>query len=252
MEQAETLPILEQLKLLADSRRLEILRWLMEKPATLTQLGLTLQKSPGWVRHHINTMERAGLVEGVGSRGAGRNREKYYQATSSALLLHDSLLRDATRIARANHAAEFNMRPIGVIRTPFTEKAETPIQFSRSTAFGEIEMFPEYGKGLESIDELSHLILIYVFHEALNCPDLMVKPFLDDKKHGIFATRFYQRPNPIGFSVVSLVERTGLHLKIQSVDMLDGTPLLDIKPYIPEFDTCNPDKLGWYAKRAHP
>jgi tRNA-Thr(GGU) m(6)t(6)A37 methyltransferase TsaA len=144
------------------------------------------------------------------------------------------------------------MKPIGVIRTPFTEKSETPIQFSRSTAFGEIEMFPEYEAGLESIDGLSHLILIYVFHEALNSQDLLVKPFLDDKVHGIFATRFYSRPNPIGFSVVRLIQRTDLRLQIQWVDMLDGTPLLDIKPYIPEFDVHMVDKLGWYAKRAHP
>lgn len=147
---------------------------------------------------------------------------------------------------------EFCMKPIGVIYTPFKDKSETPIQFSRSTAYGEIEMFPAYEAGLESIDELSHLILIYIFHEALNCPDLRVKPFLDNTTHGVFATRFYQRPNAIGFSIVRLVERNGLYLKIQSVDMLDGTPLLDIKPYVPEFDTCDPDKLGWYAKRAYP
>ena len=79
----------------------------------------------------------------------------------------------------------------------------------------------------------------------------MVKPFLDDKAHGVFATRFYRRPNSIGISVVQLVERSGLLLKIQCVDMLDGTPLLDIKPYIPEFDVRAVDKLGWYAKRAH-
>jgi tRNA-Thr(GGU) m(6)t(6)A37 methyltransferase TsaA len=147
---------------------------------------------------------------------------------------------------------EFCLKPIGVIHTPFTEKSETPIQFSRSNALGEIELFPEYAAGLESIDELSHLILIYVFHKALNSTNLISKPFLDDTPHGIFSTRFYQRPNPIGFSIVRLVERDGLRLKIQSVDMLDGTPLLDIKPYVPEFDTCTPDKLGWYARRAHP
>jgi tRNA (adenine37-N6)-methyltransferase len=147
---------------------------------------------------------------------------------------------------------EFSMKTIGVIHTPFKDKAETPIQFSRSTALGEIELFPEYEQGLESIDELSHLILIYVFHEALNSQDLLVKPFLDDRLHGVFATRFYRRPNPIGFSVVRLIQRTGLRLQIQWVDMLDGTPLLDIKPYIPEFDVHTVEKLGWYATRKHP
>ncbi len=147
--------------------------------------------------------------------------------------------------------AEFCMKPIGVIHTPFKEKAGTPIQSARSSFFGEIEVFPEYEAGLESIDGLSHLILIYVFHEALNSTELMVKPFLDDKKHGIFATRFYSRPNPIGISIVQLVQKTGPLLKIQGVDMLDGTPLLDIKPYLPEFDVRAADKLGWYATRAH-
>lgn len=147
---------------------------------------------------------------------------------------------------------EICLKPIGVIRTPFTSQSETPIQFSRSVACGAIEIFPEFEMGLDGLDELSHLILIYVFHKATGNHDLLVTPFLDDKPHGVFATRFYRRPNPIGFSVVRLLERSGLRLKIQSVDMLDGTPLLDIKPYIPDFDICEPDKLGWYANRAHP
>ena len=146
---------------------------------------------------------------------------------------------------------EFCLKPIGVIHTPFKEIAGMPIQSSRSTVFGEIEVFPEYEAGLESVDGFSHLILIYVFHEALNSSGLMVKPFLDDKAHGIFATRFYSRPNPIGISIVQLHQRTGPLLKIQSVDMLDGTPLLDIKPYVPEFDVRIVDNLGWYATRAH-
>jgi tRNA (adenine37-N6)-methyltransferase len=147
---------------------------------------------------------------------------------------------------------EFCMKPIGVIHTPFKEIPGTPIQSSRSTVPGEIEIFPEYETGLESIDGLSHLILIYVFHLALNSTELMVKPFLDNTQHGVFSTRFYRRPNSIGLSVVRLTERSGLRLKIQNVDMLDGTPLLDIKPYVPEFDVHTVEKLGWYANRAHP
>ncbi len=146
---------------------------------------------------------------------------------------------------------EFNLKPIGVIHTPFKEASGTPIQASRSSALGEVEVFSEYEAGLESIEGLSHLILLYIFHQALNSTELMVKPFLDDKVHGIFSTRFYRRPNPIGISVVRLMERTGSRLKIQGVDMLDGTPLLDIKPYVPEFDVWTVDKLGWYASRAH-
>jgi tRNA-Thr(GGU) m(6)t(6)A37 methyltransferase TsaA len=146
---------------------------------------------------------------------------------------------------------KFFMKPIGVIHTPFSDKSATPIQASRSTAIGEIELYPEFEAGLDSIEGLSHLILIYVFHAELNSTELMVKPFLDDERHGVFATRYYSRPNPIGISVVRLIQRTGLRLQIQNVDMLDGTPLLDIKPYIPEFDVHTVDKLGWYATRAH-
>ncbi len=146
---------------------------------------------------------------------------------------------------------DFCMKPIGVIHTPFNEKSETPIQFSRSNTLGEIEIHPEYADGLDGIEGLSHLILIYVFHAALNSTELKVKPFLDNETHGIFATRYYTRPNPIGFSVVRLIQRNGLRLEVQSVDMLNGTPLLDIKPYVPEFDVCEVDKLGWYATRAH-
>jgi len=147
---------------------------------------------------------------------------------------------------------EYDMKPIGVIHTPFKEMSGIPTQSSRSSEFGEIELFSEYEAGLESIDGLSHLILIYVFHAALNGTDLIVKPFLDDKPHGVFATRFCGRPNSIGFSIVRLVHRSGERLQIQCVDMLDGTPLLDIKPYVPEFDIRKVDKLGWYAARAYP
>jgi len=143
------------------------------------------------------------------------------------------------------------MKPIGVIHTPFSDKPGTPIQSSRSNCSGEVEVFPEYAKGLEGIEDLSHLFLIYIFHKALNPTELMVLPFLDDKAHGVFATRFYARPNSIGISIVQLIERNGLLLKVQSVDMLDGSPLLDIKPYVPEFDVREVNKLGWYATRAH-
>lgn len=146
---------------------------------------------------------------------------------------------------------EFCLKPVGMIHTPFKEPGGGPIQSARSNAMGEIELFPEYEAGLESIEGLSHLILIYVFHQALQNAELMVTPFLDDQPHGVFSTRFYRRPNPIGLSVVRLIQRNGLRLQIQSVDMLDETPLLDIKPYVPEFDVWVVDKLGWYASRAH-
>lgn len=147
---------------------------------------------------------------------------------------------------------EFCLKAIGVIHTPFTELAETPIQSSRSTALGEVEVFAEYEPGLEGIDEMSHLILLYVFHAAPSTVALKVKPFLDDEQHGVFATRHPSRPNPLGLSVVRLTQRSGRRLHVQGVDMLDGTPLLDIKPYFPEFDVHPADKTGWYDRRTRP
>jgi len=147
---------------------------------------------------------------------------------------------------------EFSLKPIGVIHTPFIETIETPIQSSRSTATGEIEVFPEWEAGLESIEGFSHLILIYIFHVSPPATELMVKPFLDEQYHGIFATRYPLRPNPIGLSVVRLLQKNGNRLQIQGVDMLDATPLLDIKPYVPEFDIHPVEKTGWYSHRAHP
>jgi tRNA (adenine37-N6)-methyltransferase len=145
---------------------------------------------------------------------------------------------------------DFIMRPIGIIHTPFKEKSQTPIQFSRSTEMGDIQIFSEYETGLDGIDEFSHLILIYAFHAALKSTELVVKPLMDTESHGVFSTRYFSRPNPIGFSVVRFIDRTGPHIHVQCVDMLDETPLLDIKPYIPEFDIVPADKIGWFANRA--
>ncbi|MHA1713001.1 MAG: tRNA (N6-threonylcarbamoyladenosine(37)-N6)-methyltransferase TrmO [Candidatus Ranarchaeia archaeon] len=137
-------------------------------------------------------------------------------------------------------------RPIGYVRTPFIEKTGTPIQPCYSTAEGYIVISPEYSDGLADLDGFSHLILIYHFHQVKNAR-LKVTPFLDDKEHGIFATRAPLRPNPIGISIVRLVsiEQTNNTIRIQGVDMLDGTPLLDIKPYIPPFDQAKTIQTGW-------
>jgi tRNA-Thr(GGU) m(6)t(6)A37 methyltransferase TsaA len=141
---------------------------------------------------------------------------------------------------------------IGLIHTPFQDTANTPIQSSRSDGRGIVEVFPEYLDGLEGVEEFSHLILIYAFHLAPAQVQLKVKPFLDDRLHGVFATRYPNRPNPLGLSVVQLVNRKENKLEILGADMLDGTPLLDIKPYVPDFDIHSVSKIGWYANRAHP
>jgi tRNA-Thr(GGU) m(6)t(6)A37 methyltransferase TsaA len=143
---------------------------------------------------------------------------------------------------------QFVMHPIGIIHSPFTNKSEMPIQASRSQAKGVVEISPEYAEGLQDIEGLSHIFLLYIFHESLGY-SLLVKPFLDDQLHGLFATRYPYRPNPIGLSVVRLITKKGNTLEIEGVDMLDGTPLLDIKPYMPEFDIRTNTRNGWYETR---
>jgi tRNA (adenine37-N6)-methyltransferase len=141
-------------------------------------------------------------------------------------------------------------KPIGVIHTPYTRQEDTPIQgcFSPGNQ-GQIELFPEYTEGLKYIEGFSHLILLYHFHKAEGF-QLLTKPFLDKEKKGIFAIRYFARPNPIGLSVVRLLEVKGNLLEIAEVDMLDGTPLLDIKPYVPQFDIKGEVKDGWYPNAS--
>ena len=144
---------------------------------------------------------------------------------------------------------EFIMKPIGILHSPYYVKEQTPIQPTRSQAPGSVEVFPEFSEGLEGLDGFSHIILLYVFHQSVGY-NLMVKPFLDDQMHGLFATRFPYRPNPIGISTVRLLTRRDNILDIEGMDVLDGTPLLDIKPYVPEFDVRSDVNTGWYARRS--
>jgi tRNA-Thr(GGU) m(6)t(6)A37 methyltransferase TsaA len=145
---------------------------------------------------------------------------------------------------------EFTIRPIGIIHTPFTDKEKTPIQPSRSEATGKIEVYPEFADGLRDIDGFSHIILLYVFHRSSGYT-LTVRPFLDDQQRGLFATRYPARPNPIGLSIVRLIERHENELVVADIDVLDGTPLIDIKPYVPDFDIRTDVHTGWYATRAN-
>jgi tRNA (adenine37-N6)-methyltransferase len=146
---------------------------------------------------------------------------------------------------------EFLIKAIGIIHTPFQEKAGMPIQSARSEVEGTVEVFPEYLAGLAGIEEFSHLYLLYAFHCAEPLQTLTVKPFLDDQAHGLFTTRYPCRPNPIGFSVIRLIKREDHLLYFKGADMLDRTPLLDIKPYIPDFDIFTVEKIGWYQNRKY-
>jgi tRNA (adenine37-N6)-methyltransferase len=138
-----------------------------------------------------------------------------------------------------------HFHPIGIIHTPFEDLAGMPIQpTSDASAAGTLEIFPEFVPGLKDLDGFSHLILLYHLHQA-GPANLEVTPFLDSQPHGVFATRAPTRPNPIGLSVVRLtgIERNILY--VEDLDILDGTPLLDIKPYIPEFDFQPEVRIGW-------
>jgi len=147
------------------------------------------------------------------------------------------------------------LKPIGIIHTPYKKDGEAPHQAYKSKEVGEIEVFKEYEGGLKDVEGFSHLIILYMFHKSvkrsvkkehyLNSFGLLVKPYLDDTPRGLFATRSPNRPNPIGLTIVELLERTGNILKVRGIDMLDGTPLLDIKPYVPKFDQKNNVKIGW-------
>ena len=139
------------------------------------------------------------------------------------------------------------LQPIGIIHSPFKDIKGMPIQPSGAHGTeGLVEILPPYIDGLQDLIGFSHIILLYHFHKT-DRVDLVVTPFLDSKPRGVFATRAPTRPNPIGLSIVKLnsIEHNRLH--ISNVDILDGTPLLDIKPYIPEFDYYPDVKVGWLS-----
>jgi tRNA (adenine37-N6)-methyltransferase len=144
---------------------------------------------------------------------------------------------------------DYTFHAIGLIRSPFSDPGETPIQSARSQSPGQVILNPEYAPGLQDLECFSHIILLYAFHRSQGY-SLLVQPFLDDIQHGLFSTRYPFRPNPLGLSVVQLDEVCDNVLKISGVDVLDGTPLLDIKPYVPDFDVHAATRIGWYATRT--
>ena len=142
---------------------------------------------------------------------------------------------------------EIIYRPIGTIHTPFAERKGTPIQpAAASGALGRIELDDCYREGLKDLDGFSHMILLYHFHRSSGY-QLEVTPFLDNQPRGLFSTRAPKRPNAIGLSVVRLTSiREGV-LEVADVDMLDGTPLLDIKPYVPQLNPAAVERIGWFS-----
>ncbi|MBG0788899.1 MAG: tRNA (N6-threonylcarbamoyladenosine(37)-N6)-methyltransferase TrmO [Desulfovibrionaceae bacterium] len=140
--------------------------------------------------------------------------------------------------------------PIGVIRTPFTTLDDMPIQpAGAQDAAGEILLREEFAEGLRDLDGFSHIHLIYHFHRSSGY-DLKVVPFMDTVERGLFSTRAPRRPNLIGLSVVRLESIEGTVLRVRGIDVLDGTPLLDIKPYVTKFDAVPADRFGWLDRNA--
>lgn len=138
--------------------------------------------------------------------------------------------------------------PIGIIHSPFNTREKTPIQPFRSNKIGRVKVYKEFAAGLQDIAGFSHIILIYRFHKSRGYR-LLVKPFLDNQLRGLFSTRAPRRPNQIGISVVQLVKRKDNVLIVRGIDVLDGTPLLDIKPYVPEFSAAARVKIGWLKNK---
>jgi len=140
------------------------------------------------------------------------------------------------------------IRPIGIIHTPFRKTAGTPIQpCAAGGAIGTVEVFHEYQAGLKDLEGFERIWLIYWFHRAA-APKLTIIPFLDNKERGLFSTRAPARPNPLGISAVRLLAIEGNLLNIADVDMLTETPLLDIKPYVTQFDSFRVRRRGWIGK----
>ena len=140
--------------------------------------------------------------------------------------------------------------PIGYFHTPFTDVKGMPIQPVGAVGIeGAIEILPEYRAGLKDLEGFSHVFVLSHLHEIKGY-DLLVKPFLDTVRHGIFATRSPKRPNSIGLSVMRLRGLTDTSVLLECVDVLNKTPVIDIKPYVADFDCCDADRFGWFAGKS--
>jgi tRNA-Thr(GGU) m(6)t(6)A37 methyltransferase TsaA len=140
------------------------------------------------------------------------------------------------------------IEPIGIIYSPYNDKKQVPIQPAKSRARGRVKVFRKYVKGLQNIEGFSHVILIYRFHKSRGY-SLTVTPFLGRKPKGLYATCYCRRPNQLGLSIVRLVRRKGSVLYIHNIDVVNKTPLLDIRPFVPDFYAPGKVKIGWLSGR---
>lgn len=136
---------------------------------------------------------------------------------------------------------------IGRVFSRFTEQKGTPIQGRMAPEeTAEIEIFAEYAAGIKDLEGFSHIYVFFKFDRTLE-NKLLVKPYLDTNERGVFATRSPLRPNPLGMTIVRLDRVEGNRLFVSGVDILNNSPVIDLKPYIPDFDYHQPEKIGWYA-----
>ena len=142
---------------------------------------------------------------------------------------------------------ELTLKPIGLIRSPYVKRGDAPHQGRFSQEVVQLEIFPEFEAGLKDIESCSHLIILYWLDRAKRNVLITTTPH-DDEEHGVFATRSPNRPNPIGFQVVKLLERKDNKLKVMGLDAFDGTPILDLKPYSVELDSVPEAQIGWFEK----
>ncbi len=164
-------------------------------------------------------------------------------------LMHRSHLNRS--IMKDSAVSDIIFSPIGVIHTPFTNLENMPIQPAGAKGVtGEVHVLEQFQEGLTDLDGFSHIYLLYHFHMN-DSFKLKVKPFMDNQERGLFSTRAPRRPNMIGLSVVRLLDIVDGVLHIQDVDVLDGTPLLDIKPYVGRFDSMTTEREGWLTRNAH-
>lgn len=140
-----------------------------------------------------------------------------------------------------------NLKPIGIIHSPFHRSEDAPFQGRLANAIAVLEIYPEFAAGLKDVTDASHLIVLYWCHNA-DRERLLAKPPHDNQVHGVFACRSPHRPNPIAFCVVELLAREGNRLTVRGLDALDGSPLLDIKPYSSEIDAVEGAKIGWWER----
>ncbi len=141
--------------------------------------------------------------------------------------------------------------PIGIIHSPFINLEEMPIQPAGAQGItGSIELYPQYIPALQDLDGFSHIYVLYHFHKSRGWKPMVI-PFLDKQERGLFSTRAPHRPNPIGLSVLKIDAIVDNRIQVSNVDILDSTPLLDIKPYVPQFDGVEDVRIGWVSENVH-